>query len=359
MMRRFAERGRVLYVNSIVMRRFNVGEGRMFWRRLVRKARSIGRGLVKVGQRFWVYSPCSLPVHHLATLRHINARTIFAQVRWVMRALEMGKPMVWVACPVACEVALRLPRWALAYQRTDRFEEYPGVERDQIAAYDRRLKAAADVTFYVNRKMMAEEAGQCRRAVFLDHGVDFERFASVEKVSEVPEELRGLRRPIVGYFGDIDEKIIDMELLEAVVRRLPECRFVFVGGSSVDTSRLGARPNVTMVPRRPYDAIPHYGKCFDVAIMPFLRNDWIECCNPIKLKEYLALGKPVVSTPFSELEHYNGQVYCASTAEGWEIAIRQALREDSPERIKSRRDRVRSFSWESRAEMALTALGLR
>ena len=358
LMKRFQQVMPVLYVNSIVMRRPCVREGRMFWTRLGRKTRSILRGAREVLPGLHVYSPASLPVHHRRAGRALNQRLVAAQVGWQVGRLLSPRPAVWVACPAACDVALSISRSVLAYQRSDIWENYPGVDREQIAAYDRRLKAAADVTFFVNHKMMREETSQCRKAVFLDHGVDFERFATAAQSPFVPPEMRGLSRPIIGFFGDLDGGIVDLDLICDVVDRLRDRRFVFVGGNSLGTAWLAGRPNVTLIPRRPYEMIAHYGKCFDVALMPWQQNDWIDRCNPVKLKEYLALGKPVVSTPFSELDQYDGQVYRAAGADAFAEAIRLALAEDSTERARARQEWVRGASWESRARLALESLGI-
>jgi len=358
LMKRFSASVPVLYVNSIVMRKFNVGEGRMFFTRLARKARSIFHGAKEVTPGFHVYSPASLPVHHISWARPLNKLAVKTQVRIAMGAAGIRRPLVWVACPAACDIALELRSGPLVYQRTDRYEEYPGVDRAQIERYDRALKAAADVTVYVNRKLMAQEALQCTKAIFLDHGVDYDLFASAADQPSTPAEVGGLKHPIIGYFGDIDAHIVDVEMLEELTALLPEMSFVFVGTSTTDTGPLAKRPNVTMIPRKPYDVVPQYGKCFDVAIMPWRRNEWIDSCNPIKLKEYLALGKAVVSTPFSELDYYDGVVERAQGAAEFAEAIRKAIAEDSDERIEARKRRVADITWDSRAALALEALGV-
>jgi len=358
LMRRYARAVPVLYVNSIVMRKPNMGEGRMFITRVKRKTKSISRGVRRELDNFYVYSPLSLPVHHLSGARELNVWLVREQVLAVMRAVGVKRPLVYVACPAACDIALSLPHIQLAYQRTDRYEEYPGVDVDQIRRYDRKLKKEAGATFYVNHKMLEEENAQCRKGVFLDHGVDYERFASAGDDPFVPSEMAGLARPTVGFFGDIDSHLVDTELVENVARKMPDCHFVFIGSSSVDLRSLSELANTTLIPRRPYSEIAHYGKRFDVAIMPWRQNEWIECCNPIKLKEYLALGKPVVSTPFSELEYYEGLVYTGAGVDGFCAAIRKALREDAPRKTRARRERVRAYSWDSRARVVLSALGL-
>ena len=354
-MRQLGRHGRVLYVNSIVMRKPNFSEGAMFWRRLLRKSRSITRGLVRVQENFWVYSPITAPVHHLRGARTLNERLLREQVRLSMRRLGMSCPLLWVNCPAACDTALALPQSALVYQRTDRYEDHPGVDVAQITQYDRRLKQQADLTFYSNRRFYEEETDQCRQAAYVEHGVDYELFAEAADHPWIPDEMRQLRRPIAGFFGGIDNHKFNLGLAEQVVARLPEVTFAFVGKASIDCTALTRHPHVVMLGQRPYDQIPHYGKCFDVCLMPFNQNRWIEAMNPIKLKEYLALGKPVVATPFGELSGYAGLVRIAADADAFATEIRAAL-DDRADAAATRRARVVSHSWHSKAVEVLSLL---
>jgi len=356
LMRRFAKKGTTLYVNSIVMQKATLGEGTTFVRRLFRKARSMGVGLRRSEAGFWVYSPLTLPIHHLAWGRVLHRKMLEYQLRLAARRLRIRNPIVWVACPAACEVALRMHRTRLVYQRTDRFEEYPNVSVEAVARYDQMLKAHADLTIFVSGALYKEEAAQCEKAIFLDHGVDYDMFASVSTVDGHPDEMRRISKPIVGFFGDIEDHLVDAELLDKATDLLPQMSFVFVGKRLGDWSKLDSKKNVWFLGQKPYEQIPHYGKWFDVAVMPWRQSRWIEACNPIKLKEYLALGKPVVSTPFPELQKYLDVVYQARTAEEFARCIELALAEDGPERIAARRKKVQPFTWDAKAELVLKTL---
>ena len=125
LMRRFSQLGTTVYVNSIIMQKPNLAQGRNFIRKLIRKTKSILTGLRKTDIGFWVYSPLSLPVHHVSWARGLNQAILHYQIRRVTRKLGIRHPVVWVACPAACDVAVKMRKSKLVYQRTDRFEEYP------------------------------------------------------------------------------------------------------------------------------------------------------------------------------------------------------------------------------------------
>jgi len=356
LMRRFARLGTAVYVNSIIMQKPKLSQGRKFVQKAVRKAKSIFNGLQKTDAGLWAYSPVSLPVHHIPWAKGLNEMILGGQIRRVVRKLGMHDIIVWVACPAACNTAVELSKLKLVYQRTDRYEEFPNVDKDLIIQYDRKLKTAADLTVFVSHVVYEQEKSQCRRAFFLDHGVDYDLFADAEQADDKPQDIAGIPGPIVGFFGGIDDHTSDIAFVEKVVDLLPQMSFVFVGKASSDCSKLASRKNVSMLGQKPYEQIPHYGKCFDVAIMPWRQNRWIQACNPIKLKEYLSLGKPVVSTPFAELEHYLDVVYLARTPEEFAETIRQAVAENSSERIAQRRNKVQNATWRSKAQLVLHEL---
>jgi len=357
LMRRFAKSGTTLYVNSIVMQKPKLSEGRKFIKKLVRKIKSILTGLRKSDAGFWVYSSFTLPVQHLDWLRPINEVILRFQLRLVAKKLKMHNPIIWVACPVACDVALRMKNTKLVYQRTDCYEAYPNVDVKTVTRYDRKLKAEADMTIFVSLSLYDKEAVQCKNAVYLDHGVDYELFASEETNLVIPLDMANIKKPIVGYFGALDEHKFDVGLVEILADLLPDMSFVFVGKASVDCSALLSKKNVWMLGQKSYEQIPYYGKCFYIAIFPWKVNKWTEAANPIKLKEYLALGKPVVSTPaFAEMQQYVDVIYEATTPEEFADCIKKALAEDNPERVAARRSKVKDASWESKAEQVMNEL---
>lgn len=352
MMRELSVHVPVLYINSIGMRVPRPGKGGMFVRRVVRKLKSFSHGLTRVRDAFWVLSPVVAPAGLGAGM---NEKALAMQVRRAARKAGIRNPLVWVACPPGQPVVDALDPVGVVYQRTDRFEEFKGVDRDRIARFDRLLKDRADVTLFCSTWLMEQERDQPRDAAFIDHGVDYAPFeAAGLGDTPPPADTKGLKRPIVGFIGGIDAHTFDPELFLQVARAVPDATFMLVGGCSLPEGWCDL-PNVTLLGQRPYDQVPGYMAASDVLIMPWNRSEWIRACNPVKLKEYLAVGRPIVSTPFPELTRYTGLVRMGETAEQFAGQVRAALAETFDP--NPGRDRVREQTWTAKADAVLDALG--
>jgi len=358
--RRFARIATTVYVNSIVMQKVRFrrakGDDIGFTRRLTRKMRSICRGVRQTNAGFLAYSPLSLPVHHIAWLRRINTSVLRSQIVLLERRLGISDPLVWIACPAACDIARGMRKAALVYQRTDRFEEFPNVDKETVRMYDRKMKTAADLTVFVNSHLYESEHDQCKKAIYLDHGVDIDLFGPDQSRDACPQELASIPRPIIGFHGAFGKHTVDVQLIEQIVGLMPRTSFVFVGPETRECQALHSKPNVWMLGQKEYERIPEYVRCFDVAITPWKRNRWIEACNPIRLKEYLAAGKPVVSTPYPELQKYADVVYQATTARQYAERIIEALADDNAERASDRKQKVQDASWDNKARIVLREL---
>ncbi|MPQ99442.1 glycosyltransferase [Modestobacter sp. I12A-02628] len=353
LMRSLAEQRTVLVVNSIGMRMPTPGSSTQVTRRVLRKLRSVAklvrRPLPDV-PGFHVMSPLPLPFYGSAAGRAVGAAVVRLQVRAVCLALGIRRPVVVATLPTAWDVVRPMARTALVYNRSDRHSDFPEADREAIAALEQQMLTHSDRVLYVSRALMEEERALTgERAVFLDHGVDVDHFAPRED-DDLPADLRAIPGPRIGFFGALDDFVVDFDLLERVAVELPDASLVLVGSSSHPMERLTRHPNVHWLGRRPYAEIAGYGAGFDVALMPWVDQPWIHRCNPIKLKEYLALGLPVVSTPFAELDHYRDRVRVAD-ADGFVAAVRESLEFGpllEPEKLRTS---VLPCSWTSRAEL--------
>lgn len=360
MMREFSSHVPVIYINSIGQRAPTAREGRMFVKRVVRKLRSMSRGFVKVRDNFAVLSPLTLPG---ASGQGMWRRLLLRQINEACAKMRIEQPLLWVACPPAAMYTSSINHIGMAYQRTDRMEAFPGVDENFIRQCDRALKRAADMTFFVSTHLYEAERKQCREAAFVDHGADIETFIEAGTATEtpVPADIGKIPRPRVGFIGGIDRHTFDPALFNEITQRLDDVQFTMVGGCSLPDDwcpQIGK--NVHMLGRKPYEQVANYMAACDVLIMPWNRSDWIKACNPVKLKEYLAVGRPIVSTSFPELARFKGLVRIADDAESFANEIRAALAEGSAIADQQRR-RVEGETWSIKCSAVLhqlTKLGL-
>jgi len=350
-MRRLARVMPVLFVNSIGVRMPSVSSGSVFAKRIGRKLKSLGRGVQNVENRFWVFSPFSIPGKTAAAF---SSRTLAPQISLAAARAGIRKPLLWVHCPPGAELVDRIAHEVLVFQRTDRFEAFPEGDRAVLTEQVSRMKARADLVVYAARHLMDEERGEVKDATLVTHGVDLERFVMAGDQPGIgPRDIAFVKRPRVGFIGGIDEHTFDPDLFVQVAGQMPDHQFILVGGCSLPADWCELE-NVRQVGRKSYDVIASYMAAMDCLIMPWNRSDWIKACNPIKLKEYLAVGRPLVSTDFAALDPFRSIVRVAQDADGFAEAIRQACAE--PFDPLPGRQRLSGESWDDKTLQLAEAL---
>ncbi len=359
-MRRLARHWPVLFVNSLGVRLPTPGtttqDRRLFAARIARKLKSFGRGLVTIENKFSVLSPLTVPG---GAGQKLTAWATGPQIRLAARSLGIRKPLVWVHCPAGVTCLDALNPAAVVLQRTDRFEAFPEGDGALLTAQIAELKRRADLVVYCNQDLLEEERGSVQRSQLIGHGVELDRFVAAGTRRAEPADVASLPRPRVGFIGGIDAHTFDPDLFLAVAGSLPDVSFAMVGGCSLADGWC-TLANVHRLGRRPYDQVADYMAAMDALIMPWNRSDWIKACNPVKLKEYLAIGRPVVTTDFPALGAWRSGVVVADTAASFAAALRHVLAE--PHDPAAQRRLVATESWDAKAQQlaqALYDLGLR
>lgn len=354
-MRRIARNTPVLFVNSLGVRMPNPRTDAKFALRIQRKLKSLARGVVRVENNFWVFSPFTVPG---ARGQQWSQWALAPQILYAARRAGIKKPLLWMHCPTAAPLCDQLPSHGIVMQRTDRFEAFPEADGAVIGAHIKTLKAKADLVIYAAPHLAKAETHEVKRGLVVTHGVDFDMFVEEgDKRQRGPGDMMFLARPRVGFIGGIDAHTFDPALFLGAAERLPDVQFVLVGGCSLPADWC-TLPNVTQLGRKPYDIIARYMAAMDVLIMPWNKSEWITACNPIKLKEYLAVGRPVVTTDFPALSVWRDLVSVADDADAFALKIRAALMADYDASVA--RNRVASQSWDAKAaeiEAAIAAIG--
>ncbi len=343
LLKRYALRNKVLFVNSISMGLPSIGNPDFFLK-IKRKLRSYTRWLRKVPEGLWVMTPVNLPLYGSRAGRWLNRVLLVAQLRLAMLLLHISRPILWVAIPTAAEMAGRLDEKLLLYQVSDKYDanEDSALSAQVIRRYDRQLKDTADVVLYSGRKLFLEATEPHR--FFLEQAVDFDHFANL-KVEPAPE-LEGIPHPILGYFGTMDY-VMDTELMTEVARLRPNWHWVLLGLKS-NLVRISA-PNIHFLGSKPYRDLPSYIRRFDVCVLPWRENNiFTSYGSAIKVREYLATGKPVVMAPLYEYLQTPGLRFYRGTQE-FIAQVEAALAEDSPALAAQRQGVVKEGTWDERA----------
>ncbi len=232
---------------------------------------------------------------------------------------------------------------------------------ERIMEYERRLLGMTEAV-YVTAEKLEESLRLKTKSIPLlrvPNGVDYEFFQSRVGAGEIPTDLAAVQRPIVGYVGVLRDWM-DYDLLEFIAGRMPGISFVLVGPIDFEfrIEHLRRMRNVVFPGRKDYHDIPAYVNAFDVCMIPFLTGPVSSTTNPVKIFEYFALGKPVVSSPLHELEQFRekGLLWIANGKEEFAAAVAKAIKEgDGPVRDR-RREVARQHSWKTLAGSMLAAL---
>jgi len=245
----------------------------------------------------------------------------------------------------------------LVYNRSDKHRLFAEADQAYVAELENALFEHSDLILYVNEYMLREESGQTgERARLFDHGVDLDLFR-LDASSTEPMDLQAIPRPRIGFFGSLRSYMVDFPLLCHVAKSIPEAQLVLIGDMHDSTKELDGLDNVHLLGFKEYALIPHYGVHFDVALMPYRDNEWIRHCNPIKLKEYLALGLQIVSTDFPEAHRYADHIDIAEDDVDFVAKIRHALGKPASNGSKmALRKVVENDTWDNRADEFLTLL---
>lgn len=177
------------------------------------------------------------------------------------------------------------------------FKGAPKVLIDQ----EKYLMSHADIVFTGGKSLYESKKKLHTNVYCFPSSVDETHFAKAQTEIIIPADVSNLKAPIVGYYGVIDERI-DLELLHETAKLLPDTSFVMIGPlAKIDESDLPKAGNIHYLGMRSYEMLPNYLKAFDIAMMPFAINDATKYISPTKTLEYMAAGKPIISTKITDV----------------------------------------------------------
>ena len=193
------------------------------------------------------------------------------------------------------------------------------------------------------------------RTVLVPNAADYEHFSRPVAAAELPADLRGLPRPVIGYVGEI-AAWFDTGLVRRLALRHPEWSIVLVGPATAEARHALSGASIHLLGRRPYSELPRYLAGFDCCLIPFRASPLTAAVSPVKLYEYLAAGKPVVSTPLPSVLPFGREILIGADRRFLEAVDEAVAGRDDVAAAEARRGRARANTWEDRVARILDAL---
>jgi glycosyltransferase involved in cell wall biosynthesis len=349
--KRLSERHPLLYVESPGMRppKATPRDFKKLWKKLA-NAVSLPR---RIHAQMWHMTMPQIPFRQLPLASALNRWAGRWMVKRALRRLGFKRPVLWFVVPHPAPLAGHLDECFLVYYCIDNYAALPDVDGREIARMDEVLARKADQVFVSSPALLDPKRKLNPRTVYSPHGVDVELFEqAMDPALPVAEDAKSLRHPIIGFFG-VMEAWVDLQLIAYLARSRPEWTFLLIGWVAVDVTELRSLPNIVFPGTQRYESLPQWAKAFDVAIIPFHQNELVRNVNPLKLREYLATGKPVVSVWMPEVERFADHVGIARTHDVFLQKIEEALSTDSEEKRRARRMAVAGMTWDARVNEVL------
>jgi glycosyltransferase involved in cell wall biosynthesis len=347
-----AKSRRVLWLNSIATRTPSLASGRDLGK-IRRKLSEFARGPRNVRDDLWVATPLALPLPHSAAARALNRQLLRATIRLYRARLGIDRFQLWTFLPNVADYVGTLGEELAVYYCVDEWSLFGYLDRERTVAAERALLAKVDAVFAINDALAAAKRAHNPRTFVSAHGVDHSLFArALDATTRVPADLDALPHPRIGFYGTLRDWV-DFALVAHVARARPRWSIALIGQVLADVGALRELPNVHFLGQKPHDELPAYCTGFDVGIIPYRVDERMQYVNPLKLREYLSAGVPVVSTPVPEVERYAKLARIARTPDEFVVAIERALDDGSPAARAARSAAMTNETWSARvAEVA-------
>jgi glycosyltransferase involved in cell wall biosynthesis len=300
--RQLAKRFRVFYIECPGWRAPR-GSGRDL-KKIFTKVWRFLRGTRQVDDGIRLRTLFQIPFHRFALVRWLNRRMIRTTLGWMKWRHGIKDPVSWFHIPHVPYLVGELGERLAVYYCIDDYAAYPGVHEDTVRAMDAETTRKADVVFIASDTLLPAKLELNTNTHVSPHGVEFDHFAQAQNPTlPLPADIAHLSGPVVGFFGLI-ESFIDLDMIDWLARQRPDWHFVFLGRVAVPEEALPRSPNVYFLGKRPYAELPAYAKRFSACVIPYRPGDWSFHANPIKLREYLATGKPVVAVDTPQVRKF-------------------------------------------------------
>jgi glycosyltransferase involved in cell wall biosynthesis len=353
-MSRLARTNRVLYIEPKCYTLSQLRRGEIRWSD-VRHPR-----LTPVMENLWLYRH---PVYGLTSdhgaVDRLGRWLRIASLRRAARQLDMEHPILWLCQPTTVDMVGHFNEELVCYHVVDEYTAYSFLKptrHQQMMAAEERLLGLADIVLVVSPTLLATKSRYHPNVHLVRNGVDFDAFVRVTRANvSPPPDIAMLPRPRIGYVGTVNDKL-DFELLRYIAEVLSTCSLVLVGPidhrhSDVDSLQGAGLDNVAFLGRKDVKDVPLYINACDVCLLPYKQNEWTHNIDALKLYEYLACGKPVVSMDLPTARMHGAVIRIADDREAFVAALKAALAESDAAAVEQRLAVARQNTWDQRVAL--------
>jgi len=309
-----------------------------------------GERIRHLSHNIWLWCPPMMPPgrYYSMLLNKLGQSLLAARIHPLLFELGFNQPILWLYPPHSAPLLGLFGERCSIYHCIDRFSGMQkGLKRSIIEKQERILLQNADLVFTHSFGLRNLYQNLTRRPItIIPSAADVLYYQSI---TAIHPDIEPLPRPRIGIMGTFDGRI-DVNLLQSLVINHPAWQFIIIGQirpGRTNLDSLFAFTNVHYLGSHPYQEMPALLNGMDVFLIPYKINELTEFINPLKLYEYLAVGKPIVSVPLPEVHHLSPYVYIAEPND-FSNKIRLALESDDCTKQQARRDEAQKHSWDAR-----------
>ncbi|NTW05059.1 MAG: glycosyltransferase family 1 protein [Peptococcaceae bacterium] len=357
LMWRMPKENRVLYLEPPVTLLSAIKDSSLWfkWTLWQKGVRGTGR------PNIFLYSPPPvLPFGNLFSwINRFNQSWSRFFVKRILKKLKFSRPVVWTYLPGSLPLAKGLDYSLLVYDCVDEHSEFTGlINKAAVLKMENALLAASDVVFTSAQGLYQSKKDFADRVFLIPNAADIDLFGQAELAeTEIPLEVKNLPRPLLGFVGVIHHWI-DLDLIAWLAGERPNWTIAMIGpiGPGVSLDEFRDLGNVIFLGHRDKEALPGYLKAFDVCLNTFRINELTQSVNPLKIYEYLAAGRPVVSVDMPGVADFRQEIEIAGDYPAFLKAIEKVLQGENSDLRAHRLQVARTHSWENRLERMLDLL---
>lgn len=291
----------------------------------------------------WIVNPFMWPWFTAPWDRALNRMLLCRALKPLLDAWP-EPPVAVTTLPIVADLMDKLPVAKWVYYCVDDFAQWPGLDGEALRRMERDLVARADSIVAVSETLQDRLSGMGRESLLLTHGVDLDFWQAPTPCVRLDD----LPRPLVLFWGVIDRRM-DVSLVRRLANDMTAGTIVFVGPREQPDPELAKLARVALLPALPFEQLPGLAQCADVLVMPYADLPVTRAMQPLKLKEYLATGKPVVVRDLPATRGWHDCLDLANSAAEFSLRVRARLRDGVPDGQRLARARLADESWDTKA----------